>query len=202
MNDINMVNLKQIDDKLKKMMKKTRYQHACRASLLAEKIAKYYHLPVQKIMISALVHDCAKDYSFEELRYLIDKYGIRLNKVEKHIPKIWHAYVGAEIAKEIFKIDDYEMLDAIRYHSTASSKLNMLGKVVYIADKIEPNRELAKMGKLQELVWRDIDLTMLELLNIELKYLISNKLVVHPDTLEARNKIIIDKKVFENGKIR
>lgn len=197
-----MINLEQIEDKLKKMMKKTRYQHACRVSLLAKKIAEYYHLPAQKAMISALIHDCAKDYSFEELKYLIDKYGIRLNKVEKSIPKIWHAYVGAEMAKEIFKIDDPEMLDAIRYHSTASSRLNLIGKVVYIADKIEPNRKLVKMRKLQEMVWKDIDLTMLELLNTELKYLISNRLIIHPDTLEARNKIIIDKRVFESGKIR
>ena len=197
-----MMNLEQIDNKLKEMMTKTRYQHACRVSLLAQKIAEYYNLPIQKTMISALTHDCAKDYSLEELKNLVDKYKIKLNKVEKSIPKIWHAYVGAEMVKDIFMVDDWEILDAIRYHSTASSKLGLIGKIVYIADKIEPNRKLAKIGKLYEKVWEDIDLAMLELLNMELQYLICNKLIIHPDTLKARNKILMDRRVFEIGKIR
>ena len=197
-----MMNLEQIDNKLKEMMTKTRYQHACRVSLLAQKIAEYYNLPIQKTMISALTHDCAKDYSLEELKNLVDKYKIKLNKVEKSIPKIWHAYVGAEMVKDIFMVDDWEILDAIRYHSTASSKLGLIGKIVYIADKIEPNRKLAKIGKLHEKVWEDIDLAMLELLNMELQYLICNKLIIHPDTLKARNKILMDRRVFEIGKIR
>ncbi len=197
-----MMNLEQIDNKLKEMMTKTRYQHACRVSMLAQKIAEYYNLPIQKTMISALTHDCAKDYSLEELKNLVDKYNIKLNKVEKSIPKIWHAYVGAEMVKDIFMVDDWEILDAIRYHSTASSKLGLIGKIVYIADKIEPNRKLAKIGKLHEKVWEDIDLAMLELLNMELQYLICNKLIIHPDTLKARNKILIDRRVFEIGKIR
>ena len=197
-----MMNLEQIDNKLKEMMTKTRYQHACRVSLLAQKIAEYYNLPIQKTMISALTHDCAKDYSLEELKNLVDKYNIKLNKVEKSIPKIWHAYVGAEMVKDIFMVDDWEILDAIRYHSTASSKLGLIGKIVYIADKIEPNRKLAKIRKLYEKVWEDIDLAMLELLNMELQYLICNKLIIHPDTLKARNKILMDRRVFEIGKIR
>lgn len=197
-----MMNLEQIDNKLKEMMTKTRYQHACRVSMLAQKIAEYYNLPIQKTMISALTHDCAKDYSLEELKNLVDKYNIKLNKVEKSIPKIWHAYVGAEMVKDIFMVDDWEILDAIRYHSTASSKLGLIGKIVYIADKIEPNRKLAKIRKLHEKVWEDIDLAMLELLNMELQYLICNKLIIHPDTLKARNKILMDRRVFEIGKIR
>ena len=196
------MNLEQIDNKLKEMMTKTRYQHACRVSMLAQKIAEYYNLPIQKTMISALTHDCAKDYSLEELKNLVDKYKIKLNKVEKSIPKIWHAYVGAEMVKDIFMVDDWEILDAIRYHSTASSKLGLIGKIVYIADKIEPNRKLAKIRKLYEKVWEDIDLAMLELLNMELQYLICNKLIIHPDTLKARNKILMDRRVFEIGKIR
>ena len=69
------------------------------------------------------------------------------------------------MAKDIFQIDDLEILDAIKYHSTVSSKLSLIGKVVYIADKIEPNRNFAEIRKLQKTIWEDIDLTMLGLLN-------------------------------------
>lgn len=189
------MNLEKIERKLKKIMKKTRYQHAYRVSLVAEKIAEYYDLPAESVKISGLIHDCAKDYSYDDLNNLIKKYEIKLNEVEKNIPKIWHAYVGAEMAKDIFQIDNFEILNAIKYHSTASSKLSLIGKVVYIADKIEPNRKSVKKKKIWEMVWKDVDLTMLELLNQELKHLIKEKLAIHPDTVDARNKIIIDRRI-------
>jgi nicotinate-nucleotide adenylyltransferase len=162
--------------------------------MVAEKIAEYYKLPSEKVKILGLLHDCAKDYSVDELKKLINKYNIRLDKVGDKIPKIWHAYVGAELAKEVFQINDEEMLDAIRYHSTASDKLSLIGKIIYIADKIEPDRGSKKIKKLWELLKQDIDLAMLELINQELKYLISKNSIIHPDTLVARNKIIIDRK--------
>lgn len=194
------MNWEQIVSKLKPLMKKYRYQHSLRVSVIAGKIAQYYHLPVEKAKISGLIHDCVKDYSLDELKSLINKYQISLTKVEKNIPKIWHAFVGAEMAKDIFQIDDLEILNAIRYHSTASSNMSLLGKIVYIADKIEPGRKSESMKKLWKIIWEDIDLVMLELLNEELKYLVSEHLVIHPATIEVRNKIIIDRRVTDYGK--
>lgn len=187
------MDFEQIQNELKKTMKKNRYQHVYRVSAVAEQIAEHYHLPVENIKIAGLIHDCAKDYTFTQLNSLINKYKISLNEVERHIPKIWHAYVGAEMAKDIFQIDNQEILDAIRYHSTASVRLGLMGKVLYIADKIEPNRKSIKTKELWQLIWKDINMAMLELLDRELRYLILKKLVIHPDTLEARNKIIIDR---------
>jgi len=44
------------------------------------------------------------------------------------------------------------------------------------------------------LLKQDIDSAMLELINQELNYLISKNLIIHPDTLFARNKILINRK--------
>lgn len=195
-----MISLKMIEQKLIKMMKEPRIQHAYRVSSLAKRIAQYYNIPFEKIEISALIHDCVKDYSLNELKCLLEKYSIQLNNIERRIPKIWHAFAGAEIAKDIFKIEDIEILETIRYHSTASSSFGLMGKIVYIADKIEPNRKFNKIEELRELIWEDIDLTMLELLNYEIKYLFSKRMIIHPYTLEARNKIMIDRGFYYSGK--
>lgn len=196
------MDLEQIKNRLKEIMEKSRFEHACRVSSTAEQIAEYYQLPIKNVKISGLLHDCAKDYTVNHLKSLIKKYNLKLNEVEEHIPKIWHAYVGAEMAKEIFQIEDQEILNAIKYHSTASVKLDLVGKVIYIADKIEPNRRVIKLKELWQLVWKDLDLAMLELLNQEIKYLVINKLIIHPDTVEARNKILIEKGYLINGKSR
>jgi len=197
------MNFNQIDLKVKKIMTRERYHHSWQVSKVAEEMAEYYHISAEKAKILGLIHDCAKDYSIADLKELMNKYNIHLSQIEKNIPGLWHAYVGAEVARELFKVQDQEMLEAIKFHSTASSNLGLLGKIVYIADKIEPGREMQKLPKIRELVWRDIDQAMLELLNQGLRHLISRNLLIHPKTLQARNRIIFEQKErFDNGKIR
>lgn len=197
-----MISLEQINLKLEKILSEERYQHSWQVSKLAEEIAEYYHVSSKKAKIVGLIHDCAKDYSYVQLQKLMDQYNIRLNKIEKHIPGIWHAYVGAEMARDIFRISEQEMIDAIKYHSTASRHLSCLGKILYIADKIEPGRNIENIHKVRRIVWQDIDEALLGLLNQELKQLISRNLLIHPSTLQARNEILYNKIRFLNGKNR
>jgi predicted HD superfamily hydrolase involved in NAD metabolism len=185
--------LQQIDSYLKKHLSKDRYQHSWQVSNLAGKIASYYKVSSEKAKLLGLIHDCAKDFSRYKLKIFIKKYNINLTKTEENIPGLWHAYVGAEMARYLFNIQDAEILDAIKYHSTASRKLTLLGKILYIADKIEPDRKEASLNNARKMIWDDIDLTMLELLNQELKSLICRNLIIHPETLYTRNKILNDK---------
>lgn len=185
--------LQQIDSYLKKNISKERYQHSWQVSNLAKRIACYYKVSSHKAKLLGLIHDCAKDYTNYELKSFIEKYNINLTKTEENIPGLWHAYVGAEMARYLFDIQDQELLDAIKYHSTASTKLTLLGKILYIADKIEPDRIEENLDKARKMIWTDIDLTMLELLNRELKSLVCRNLIIHPETLHTRNKILKDK---------
>ena len=189
-----MIDLEYIDSQLEKIMTEERYRHSWQVSKIAEKIAEYYHVSTEKAKMLGLIHDCAKDYSIYDLKKLINKYHIHLDEIERNIPGLWHAYVGTALARDLFKIHDREMLDAIRFHSTASIRLGLLGKIIYIADKIEPGRRVEKLIKVRKLVWQDIDQAMLELLNQGLEKLISKDLMIHPETLQARNEILYKKK--------
>jgi predicted HD superfamily hydrolase involved in NAD metabolism len=192
-------NFYKIEEWIKKRLSEERYIHSHKVSLVAEKIAGHYSVSTEKAKFLGLVHDCAKDYTYNELGDLIGKYNINLSDVEKDIPALWHGYVAAAIIKESFFINDEEMLDAIRYHSTAYRGFGILGKIIYIADKIEPDREIKKVEEIRELVWKDIDSALLVLLNQEIKSLIDRNLLIHPETLFARNKAIIEQKVKRNN---
>ncbi len=192
--NILVMDLEFIDTKLEKIMSEERYRHSWQVSKVAEELAEYYHISTKKAKILGLIHDCAKDYSITELRELINRYHIHLEEIERNIPGLWHAYVGAELARDIFKVHDKEMLDAIRYHSTASSHFGLLGMILYVADKIEPERNSEQLDRIRKLVWQDISLAMLELLNRELESLIFRNLIIHPNTLQVRNKILYEKR--------
>ena len=49
----------------------------------------------------------------------------------------------AMLAKVKYDIDDEEVLGAIRWHTTGKPNMNLLEKIVYVADYIEPRRDKA-----------------------------------------------------------
>jgi len=180
-----------IEKKLKNLLSEERFLHCKQVSKMAGEIAEHHNESVQKAVITGLIHDVAKDLSCIDLNRMIKKYNIKLSSIEKKIPEIWHAYIGAEMLKDLFNINDEQIVNAIKYHSTASETLGELGKIIYIADKIEPNRNFPEAEKIRNLVWYNIDSAMLEILNRELTYLLSKNRVIHPDTLKTRNKLLI-----------
>lgn len=52
--------VKEIENNLSKMLKKTRYEHVLRVRDKAIELAKLYNQDVTKIELAALLHDCAK----------------------------------------------------------------------------------------------------------------------------------------------
>ncbi len=62
--------------------------------------------------------------------------------------KIWryheilHGFAGCVIAKNEFGITDEDILNGIKYHTVGKRGLSLLGRIIYIADGIEKNRDI------------------------------------------------------------
>ena len=85
------------------------------------------------------------------------------------------------------------MQDAIKYHTTAKKNMNMLEKIIYVADKIEENRTYEGIEELRELAKKDIDKCIIKLLDNAIKSNINKEVLIHPDSVIARNALIIEK---------
>lgn len=70
----------------------------------------------EKAYFTGLIHDCAKCLPKDETLHIIRNF-LNLEEDELCSPKTHHAPVGAYIAKKEFKIDDEEILSAIRWHT-------------------------------------------------------------------------------------
>ena len=71
-----------------------------------------------KVFASAILHDVAKLMPKEEmLDILKDEYSDLYEEL-KDYPNVWHSFVGAYVAKTKYNIQDNEVLDAIKYHSS------------------------------------------------------------------------------------
>ena len=78
----------------------------------------------------------------------------------------------AMLAKVKYDIDDEEVLGAIRWHTTGKPNMNLLEKIVYVADYIEPRRDKApNLKEIRKLAFMDLDLALLKILEDTLGYL-------------------------------
>jgi predicted HD superfamily hydrolase involved in NAD metabolism len=76
-----------------------------------------------------------------------------------------HAKVGSFLAKEKYGIEDEDVLNAIRYHTTGRPCMSTLEKILYIADYIEPGRKHASnLLQIRRMAFQDLDKTLFKIL--------------------------------------
>ena len=123
----------------------------------------------------------------EKMEYC-QKHQIEIDKVEQYNVGLLHAKVGADITKKYGFTK--EMQKAILYHTTAHADMDLLAKIIFIADKIEENRSYDGVEELRELAMQDIDKCALVILNQTIKKNIDKGVLIHPDGIFARNQLL------------
>ncbi len=154
-------NLEELKEKVRQSQKESRFAHTLGVVETAIQLAKFYQEDVRKAEIAALLHDCAKEA----------------------YPGLQHAEKGAELAKTEYGIDDIDILNAIRWHTTGRPGMSKLEKIIYIADYIEPNRNLApNLDEIRHLATLSLDECLYAILKATLAYLKTKKDVIDPMT--------------------
>lgn len=187
-----MWNEEKITDYIKKNLKKSRFEHSIRVKDTAQKLAKQYGADIEKTTIAALVHDCAKYLSYEKLIKYSKKYGYLIDEIALANPSLLHSAAAAYIAKTEMDIKDQDILNAITYHTTGRKNMSLLEKIIYIADYIEPGRDFPLVDMLREKTFNNLDEGLLFGLDNTINYVIKRGELLHRDTVDARNELIMD----------
>lgn len=177
---------------LKEKIKEKRYYHILRVAETAVKFAKIHDVSVEDAYIAALLHDCAKgneDYYLEKYSSLI---SVRWKDLEEDLKeeKLIHAPLAALIAEEEFGIEDKEILDAITYHTTGKMNMTKLEMVVFLADKLEPERNYEGIDRIRELALEDLEKAMILSFDNTIQYLIEKDEPIALLTIEIRNELL------------
>lgn len=180
----------EIEDYLKRNLKEHRFIHSLKVKDTAIKMAKCYNIDIEKTKIAGLVHDCAKNKKDEELINIVKRYGYDINKECEENIQLLHGLAGALIAKNLMKIEDEDILNAIRYHTTGRKNMTMLEKIIYLSDYIEPGREHPGVEMVRELAFENIDKALINSFNITIKFVIEKDEILHLDTINGRNFLL------------
>ena len=182
-----------IERKVKKELDQYRYMHTLGVMYTAASLAMRYQADVKDAMIAGLLHDCAKCIPGQDKIRLCKKYDIDITPIELSNPGLLHAKLGAYLAKKEYQVENEDILQAIRSHTTGRPDMSLLEKIIYIADYIEPGRNpLPNMDLVRKLAFEDLDECLFVMLKDSLEYLNSRNIPIDPmteQTYEFYNKI-------------
>ncbi len=166
-----------------------RYNHSLRVIETAVELGEIYNADIKKIKKAALYHDCGKIGSTDQIVRMAIEKNLDLSEEDKKSPEVLHTKLGEYLAKNKYDIEDEDILNAIRYHTTGRADMSLLEKIIYIADYIEPKREFPGVKKVREESKKDLDKSILTALENTINYLESKNEYIHKDTIDAYNFI-------------
>ncbi len=195
-----MLSIDEMKAYLKTNLMEKRYIHTLGVAETAKKLAKLNGISEEKAEIAGLAHDIAKNISKEEMKEIIKENNIVLSKIEEVSANLWHSIIAPIEAKSKFKIEDEEILDSIRWHTTGKENMPILTKVIYIADMIEPNRNFEGVDELRKVTFENLDRGVFSGLTSSIKVLLTQNLLIDENTMRARNYFLYDKRFKETLK--
>ncbi len=175
---------------LKTRLDEYRFYHSLCVADEAKRLAEKYGCDSDKAYLAGLLHDITKNSDKQEHLQIFNQFDIMLNDIEKNAAKLWHAMSGAAYVKHILKIDDEEIISAIRYHTTAKADMTLLEKIIYLADFTSIDREYDDVSVIRQYVDESLEKAFVYALQYSICDLVNNKKCVHLDTLNAYNQAV------------
>ena len=166
------------------LLKPSRVAHVlgCRDTAVA--MAKHWGADEVDAARAGLLHDITKALDGPRQLTLAGEYGIILSACQRQNPKTLPALTGSLVAERLFGEND-AVVQAIRHHTTGKADMNLLEKIIYVADYMEPNRDFPGVEKLRELAFSDLDEALKLGLTMTLNLLNQQGSEVSPDSREA-----------------
>jgi len=118
----------------------TRYEHSVRVAELSRELCERFSLDPAVGYFAGLAHDICKSGKEDWLLSLAIKDGAPVSDIERRKPALLHGHAAAVLLASEFGVTDRSILDAVRNHTFGSPVMDDLGKIVFVADKIEPGR--------------------------------------------------------------
>ncbi|WP_379136329.1 bis(5'-nucleosyl)-tetraphosphatase (symmetrical) YqeK [Paenibacillus sp. sgz500958] len=166
-----------------------RWKHTLGVMESAVKLAERYGADPQRAEKAAILHDVAKYWPVDKMRAIIEDNGLS-QELLLHDKQLWHAEVGAYVAATDYGIQDQEVLDAIRYHTSGREGMGLLEKIVCLADYIEPGRDFPGVDRIRKLSKSSLEEGLVAGLDSTISLLLEKRRVVFPLTVLARNDLV------------
>lgn len=187
-----MLSIEEMNLYLKSNLLEKRYMHTLGVADTAKRLAKLNGVSEKKAEIAGLAHDVAKNLSIDKMREMMKENNVIISEIEEKNMNLWHSIVAPIEAKDKLGIDDDEILDAIRWHTTGKEDMSTLTKIIYIADMIEPGRNFDGVDEIRRATFENLDKGVYFGLTSSIKILLARNLLIDENTIKARNYFLFN----------
>lgn len=141
-----------------------RFAHILRVETAAERLAGIYGADMFRARAAAILHDVTKRKTFEEQMAFAGEFGIKEAAEFDKGPKVAHAFTAAGYIEKYLSVDDDDIINAVRYHTTGRAGMSTLEKIIFIADGVEDGRTFDGVEAVRKYAYveKDLDMAMLE----------------------------------------
>ena len=163
-----------------------RFVHSLCVAGTARTLARIHGVSREKAEVAALLHDCAKCMPLREMQRIAAERQLTEDEFILGSSAMLHAPVGACLCREVYGVDDPEILHAITCHTTGQAGMSRLDLIVWLADKIEPTREARpEITKGRMMAPLSLEKAALTVMEASAAYVMSRGRGMHPATLET-----------------
>ena len=166
--------------------------HIHRVVEIARELAVCHGINQEQAALAALAHDVARAMTDGELLRRAAGMGLPIGMVDRRVPILLHGPVGAEILQQEAGLTDISIYKAVYWHTTANPDLDELGKVVFIADKLDPAKidPYPYLPQIRQMAFQDLDRAILDFLTRQAMDRLNRGELVHPVMVETRNALL------------
>ncbi len=166
--------------------------HVYRVVDEARRLAQQHGIEEERAVVAALGHDLYRAHVEGKLLAEGEVGGLSVSSVERSQPILLHGPLGALDMANRFGVADEEVLDAARYHTTGRAGMSVLEKLIYVADKIEPEkaRSVPAFVEARSVADTDLDAAMRLILDHHVARALDRGWPLHPDAVAARNELL------------
>ena len=176
--------MEQLEPIVIRLLNPNRVAHVLGCRDTAVELAKRWGADVTDAARAGILHDITKALDGPLQLTLCNRYGKILSDFSRKYPKTLHALTGSLVAERIFG-ENEAVVSAICHHTTGKAGMNLLEKIIYVADYMEPCRNFPGVEKLRELAFSDIDGALKLGLEMTLQHLANLGDEVSPESRQA-----------------
>jgi len=185
-----MYNLDFIYKKLRENLSEERYIHCINVGNMSKELAKTYKVDVEKAYIAGILHDIAKEMSYEEQITIAGSTKLFPREFSKGNYKVFHGWTSSAYAKKYLNVFDEEILNAIKYHTVGRENMTLLDKIVFTADCISIDRNFEGIEYFRRVSKVNLNIVVADKLTNIIEKCLQNQKNILTYTFKAYNDII------------
>ena len=174
-------------------VKPKRFEHIQGVAQTAESLSRINGVDPARARLAGLLHDWDKGMRDGEIIQRAHDLGVDAQVGEwvvENMPEVLHGPTAAAALGRAFPQIPADVLEAIRCHTTASTTMTDLSKIIYVADTLEPSRTFGEADGLRALIGVvPLDELFYRVYKFWTMALIEHDTVLHPDTIKIWNTI-------------